>query len=301
MSDLNALLIFAKVVEAMSFSQAARRLGIPISTVSRKVAELEDQLGVRLLERSTRQLRLTDIGAVVLEQAQKSVEVSEAVESIVSNQRADVKGILRLSAPPSLAECLLAPLVLAFQASYPQVQVRIIVTEKFVDHITEGIDLEFSIGPSKDSSLVVRRVLHYRHLLVASPEYLASVKLPKKPGDLLEHPLLAFSHEHPRNTWTFAKGAIEETITFQPQIAMNDYLGLAKVLVEGAGIGDLPPIVRPEWLKEGKLVEVMSNWRFRGVDMSILHLSNRHIARAVGLFKDFAVKFVPQLFGRLPD
>ena len=108
MSDLNALLIFAKVVDATSFSEDARRLGMPISTVSRKIAELENRLGVRLLERSTRQLRLTDVGAEVLEYAQKSVELSEAVESVVSNQLAEVKGTLRLSAPPSIADSVLA-------------------------------------------------------------------------------------------------------------------------------------------------------------------------------------------------
>jgi DNA-binding transcriptional LysR family regulator len=103
MADLNALLIFAKVVEAESFSEAARRLGMPTSTISRKVAELEDQLGVRLLERSTRQLRLTDSGAEILEQAHKSVEVSEAIESLVSNKLKEVEGTLRLSAPPTLS------------------------------------------------------------------------------------------------------------------------------------------------------------------------------------------------------
>src|SRR5215467_13971365 len=110
MADLNSLAIFAKVVEAKGFSEAARRLKIPISTVSRRVAELEDQLRVRLLERSTRNLRLTDVGAEVLEHAQRSAELSEAVDSLVSNQLSTVGGVLRLSAPPSISDTLLAPL-----------------------------------------------------------------------------------------------------------------------------------------------------------------------------------------------
>ena len=301
MADLNALLIFAKVVEATSFSEAARRLGMPISTVSRKVAELEDQLGVRLLERSTRQLRLTDVGAEVLEHARTSVEVCEAVEGVVSNQLAEVKGTLRLSAPPSIAESMLAPLVTAFQASYPKVQVRILVTERSVDHIAEGIDLELCVGPMEDSSLIARKVLRYRHLLVASPDYIGSNKPPKRPEDLLEHQLLAFSHWTPRNTWTFTKGSQEETVTFQPYLAMNDYLGLAEALVSGTGIGDLPALVRPDLVKEGKLVEVMPNWRFRTVDLSVVHLSNRHMPRIVRLFKEFAAQMIPTLFDQLPD
>jgi DNA-binding transcriptional LysR family regulator len=103
MTDLNSLVVFAKVVEANSFSEAARRLNMPISTVSRRIAELEDQLGVRLLERTTRSLRLTDLGSEVLEHAMRSAELSEAVENIISNQLADVSGTLRLSAPPTIS------------------------------------------------------------------------------------------------------------------------------------------------------------------------------------------------------
>jgi len=204
-SDLNALLIFAKVVDATSFSEAARRLAMPISTVSRKIAELEDQLGVRLLERSTRQLRLTDVGAEVLEYAQQSVEVSEAVASVVSNQLTEVKGTLRLSAPPSIADSVLAPLITAFQASYPEVHVHVLVTDRFVDHIAEGIDLVFRVGPLEDSTLVARKMLRYRHQLVASPEYLKNTTVPNKPKDLLNHRLLAFSFWNPQNSWTFFK------------------------------------------------------------------------------------------------
>ena len=117
MIDLNSLAIFAKVVETKSFSEAARRLKLPISTVSRRVAELEDQLGVGLLERSTRNLRITDIGAEVFEHAQRSAEIGEAVGSIASNQWSTVSGVLRLSTPPSISDTLLVPLVTAFQAA----------------------------------------------------------------------------------------------------------------------------------------------------------------------------------------
>ena len=210
--DLNALLIFAKVVDATTFSEAARRLGMPISTVSRKVAELEDELGVRLLERSTRRMRLTDIGAEVLDHAQKSVEVSEAIESVVSNQLTEVKGTLRLSAPPSIADSLLAPLVTAFQASYPQVHVHILVADRLVDHIAEGIDLVFRVGALEDSALVARLMLRYRHQLVASPEYLETIEPPLRPKDLLEHRLLGFSFWNPQNSWTLVKGDRQETM-----------------------------------------------------------------------------------------
>jgi DNA-binding transcriptional LysR family regulator len=144
MIDLNSLAIFATVVDANSFSEAARRLKMPVSTVSRRIAELEDQLGVRLLERSTRNLRLTDVGSEVLDQARLSVEVSEAIDNVVSNRLSNISGLLRLSAPPSISDTMLLPLIGAFHASYPDVRVEIFVTDRYVDPIAEGIDISTS-------------------------------------------------------------------------------------------------------------------------------------------------------------
>ena len=302
MTDLNSLVVFAKVVEANSFSEAARRLKMPISTVSRKIAELEDQLGVRLLERSTRSLRLTELGTEVLEHAIRSAEISEAVRSIVSNRLSDVSGTLRLSAPPSISDTLLTPLISAFQASYPNVRIQVLVTDRFVDHIAEGVDLVFRLGALKDSSLVARRILTYRHQLVASPGYINGCKPPQKPQDLLEHRLLSFSHWKPDSSWTFVhrNGADRETLTFQPYIAMNDFAGLAPALLAGGGIGELPPVVQPGLVRDGHLVEVMPDWRFRTFDLSLVHLGNRHISKPCRLFKEFASQMAPTLFPDLP-
>ena len=302
MTDLNALIVFAKVVEAKSFSEAARRLGMPVSTVSRRIAELEDELGIRLLDRSTRSLRLTDLGSEILEQAMRSVEVNEAVESIISNKLSNVLGTLRLSAPPSISDTLLTPLVTAFQASYPNVRVQILITDRFVDHIADGVDIVFRLGALKDSSLVARKILTYRHQLVASPAYLKSCEPPEKPQDLLRHRLLAFSYSKPEGSWTFVhvNGKDQETLTFQPHLSMNDFAGLTPALLAGGGIGDLPPVVQPELIRDGRLVEVMPEWRFRTLDLSLVHLGNRHMPKAVRVFKEFAVQVAPTLFQNLP-
>ena len=302
MTDLNSLALFAKVVEAASFTEAARRLKMPISTLSRRIAELEDQLGVRLLERSTRNLRLTELGAEVLEHAVRSAELSEAVESVVSNRLSDVSGTLKLSAMPSISDTLLTPLVTAFQASYPDVRIQILVTERLVDLIAEGVDLAFRLGALKDSCLVARRILTYRHQLVASPTYLKTCKPPTKPQDLLSHRLMTFSHWKRENSWTFVHtdGKDKESVSFQPHLSMNDYAGLAPALVAGAGIGDLPPVVQPGLLREGLLVEVMTDWRFRTYDLSLVQVGNRHLTKPCRLFKDLAVQIVPSLFPDLP-
>lgn len=300
--DLNSLVIFAKVVEASSFSEAARRLKIPLATVSRRIADLESELNVRLLERSTRNLRLTEIGAEVLEQAQRSTELSEAVDNIVSNHQSSVAGLLRLSAPPSISDSLLGPLVGAFQGSYPDVRVQVLVTNRMVDHIADGVDLAFRLGPLKDSTLVARKLLTYRHQLVASPEYMKRFAPPQVPQDLLQHRLLTFYHAQPESSWALehVNGKDKESVTFRPYLTMNDFAGLVPALRDGVGIGDLPPIVSPELLRSRELVEVMPDWHLRSFDFSLVHLGNRHMARPVRVFKEFATQFAPTLFPTLP-
>ena len=257
---------------------------------------------MRLLERSTRNLRLTDVGAEVFEHAQRIAELSEAVDNLVSNQLSTVAGVLRLSAPPSILDTLLAPLLGAFQTSYPNVRVQVLVTDRFVDLIAEGIDLVFRFGALCDSSMVARKILAYRHQLVASPAYLDRVNAPRSPRDLLDHKLLAFSHWRPDNRWIFwhQNGKDQETLSFEPYLSMNDYTGLTAALLAGVGIGDLPPVVQPRLISDGRLLEVMSEWHFRPFDLSVVHVSNRHISRPVRLFKEFAVQMSPALFPALP-
>jgi DNA-binding transcriptional LysR family regulator len=302
MVDLNTLVMFATVVEANSFSEGARRLKLPLSTVSRRVADLERQLGVRLLERSTRKLRLTAFGSELLEHARRGAELSDAIASLVSYQTTAVTGTLRLSAPSSISDSLLCPIAARFQKLYPDVRVQIIMTERMVDHIGDGVDLGFRLGASKDSTLVAKKLLTYRNRLVASPEYLGKVTPPQSPSDLLEHHLLAFSQLRPESTWTFIRNDDSDklAIDVQPYLSMNDYGGLAAALLAGAGIGELPPIVRPELLRDGRLVEVMPQWKFRAFNLYLLQLNNRFPTKLVSLFKRLAGEMAPKLFPDLP-
>jgi DNA-binding transcriptional LysR family regulator len=302
MADLNSLVLFAKVAEANGFSEAARRLNMPVSTVSRRIADLEDQLGARLLDRSTRSLGLTQIGSEVLGHARRGVELSEAVDNIVSHQLTSVSGVLRLSAPPGISDTLLAPLVGRFQASYPDVRVQVLVTDRTVDHIAEGVDLMLRFGAMKDSRLVAMKVLTYRHQLVASPAYLETRAPPAAPQDLLGHRLLAFSHDRPENTWHFVhvNSKNTETISFLPHLSMNDYAGLATTLLAGGGIGDLPPLLQPELLQQGRLIEIMPQWQLRTFNLWLVNSGKRHIPRSVRVFKEFAARIAPTLFSNLP-
>lgn len=301
MTDLNSLAIFARVVDAKSFSEAARRLRMPISTVSRRIGDLEDQLGVRLLDRSTRNLRLTDVGAEVLQHAIMSAELSDAVDGVVSNKHSSVSGVVRLSAPPSLSDALLSPMIEAFQASYPDVRVQVLVTDLITTQIEEGVDLAFKVGAPRRPSAHSRPLLTYRHQLLAASSYLTANGPPRVPQDLLSHRLLAFSFWTPQRSWTLhaADGAGSETLTFVPFLSMNDYAGLAKALLAGAGIGDLPPVVLPDLVREGRLVEVMPEWLLDTFELSIIHPANRYVPRAVRMFTDFAAEMAPKLFPSL--
>ena len=175
------------------------------------------------------------------------------------------------------------------------------ITDRIVDQIAEGVDLAFRVDPElKDSSLVARKILTYRHQLVASPGYLAGRRPPRRPHDLLQHRLLAFSFWRPVNVWNFVNGRKKETLTFHPHLSLNDYAGLAAALVAGAGIGDLPPLVQPELLREGRLVEVMSTWHFTVFHLWLVHTDRRYITRPVRLFKEFASQMAPTVFPTLP-
>jgi DNA-binding transcriptional LysR family regulator len=302
--DLNTLVLFAKVVEARSFSGGARRLRMPLSTLSRRVSELEEQLGTRLLDRSTRKLRLTPAGAELLEHAQRAADLSDTVTNVASYRATAVAGTLRISAVPSISDTLLAPIVGAYQERYPDVRVQVLVTERVVDHIEEGVDLFFRIRVHKTpslTSLVTQKLLSYRHRLVASPAYLAGRAAPESPSDLLGHRLLAFCLPvESERTWRFTKrdDSAPVTFQFQPHLAMNDFAGLAAALEAGMGIGDLPPVVRPDLIRDGKLVEVMPRWEFERYTLQLV--SNSHSAKHVVLFKRLALEMAPRLFPDLP-
>ena len=188
---------FAEAAPASGLATGARTRGLAARGLRHRQRARGDDL--HFIETA----RLNSLDPYALEHAQRSAELSEAVDNLVSNQLSTVAGVLRLSAPPSISNTLLAPLLDAFQASYPNVRVHVMVTDRLVDHIAEGIDLVFRFGALRDSSLVARKILTYRHQLVASPAYLERVKAPRSPRDLLDHKLLAFSRWRPDNSWTF--------------------------------------------------------------------------------------------------
>ncbi len=286
MIDLNAMTVFAKVAECGGFSRAGERLAMPVSTVSRKVVELEKALGVRLLERSTRSVRLTEIGESYFRQCQRGLQELEAANLSIEDRQQEVSGVLRLSVPPSISEGLFVPIIAAFQRSYPKARVHVFVTERTVDLIADGVDLTIRIGELADSALSARRILTYRHILLASPDYLKRHGMPLSPDELAGHRLLAFGALGRPVDWTFARAAEIVTVRVEPHFQINDYLAIQKAAIEGQGIGDMPAILCGPALRHGSLTPVMADWRSPSVDLSAIHVATRNMSRLVRLFLD---------------
>ncbi len=295
MIDKNAMALYVKVVENNSFSRTAEREGIPVSTVSRKISELEKALGVRLLERSTRRLRMTEIGQDYYERCRRGLEDFESANLMVSDQQAEVSGRLRLSVPPSISDVVIIPLIEAFQALYPNAIVNCLVTDRHVNHIEDGIDISLRVGDLKDSSLVARRLLRYRSVLVASPAYLERAGAPGHPNELPLHALVAFSRWEPAVTWLLENNGETHKVNVQPRIAINDYAGVQSAVINGLGISEIPSIICGPELQDGRLVEVMPEWKFSPVTLSAVYPSNRNLSRLVRLFKDFCVERIEAL------
>jgi DNA-binding transcriptional LysR family regulator len=295
MIDKNAMALYVKVVENNSFSRTAHREDIPVSTVSRKISELEKALGVRLLERSTRRLRMTEIGQDYYEHCRRGLEEFETANLMVSDQQAEVSGRLRLSVPPSLSDVVIIPLIEAFQALYPNAIVNCLVTDRHVNHIEDGIDISLRVGDLKDSSLVARRLLRYRSVLVASPGYLQRAGAPSHPNELSLHALIAFSRWEPSVSWLLYNDGETHKIKVEPRIDINDYDGVQSAVINGLGISEIPQILCGPGLADGRLVEVMPTWQFAPVTLSVIYPSNRNLSRLVRLFKDFCVERIEGL------
>jgi len=290
-TDKNAMALYVKVVEAGSFSKAATREGTPVSTVSRKIADLEAALGVRLLERSTRQLRMTEIGHDYFELCRRGLTEFEAADALMTDRRTEISGRLRISVPPSMSELVVIPLLTAFQALYPKVVVHCLVTERYIDHIGDGIDLSLRVGPSSDSSLVARAVTINRPRLVAAPRYLAGVEALTHPQQIAPHVNVAFARWERPVQWTLSRGDDSVLIKPEPRMVLNDYAGVQQGVVEGLGISEVPSFICKAALEDGRLVEVLPEWRFAAVTVATAYPSNRYLSPLVRTFRDFCVTY----------
>lgn len=297
--DLNELLVFTRVVQAGSFTAAARQLEMPKSSVSRKVSELEDRIGARLLQRTTRQLGLTDAGRIYFEHAARIVAQIEEADQAVSRMQATPRGLLRVTAPLSFA--MLGPIVAEFLAQYPDVQLELVCTDRSVDLIEEGFDLAIRAGKLEDSTLVSRNLGALKRVVVAAPDYCKLHGTPKTPADLAQHACITFSAGATPNLWTLFDDADHPVdVRVTSRLVVNDFDMMGDAARAALGIAFMPEYVCAEDLAAGRLRHVLPRWRSAVAPVQALYPTARHLSPKVAAFLDlvrdrFSLTLPPRL------
>jgi DNA-binding transcriptional LysR family regulator len=288
--DLHAAWVLVRVVEHGSFRSAARALGMPKTTVNRKVAELEEQLSVQLVVRTTRTLALTDAGAAFVEEAEGAFARLEAAEAAVSALQREPRGRLRVTTTGPIGQMLLGPIVADFLEAYPGLEATVQLTDRHVDLVTERFDVALRTGALPDSSLVAKLVGSSTYRVVASPEYLARHEPLRRPSDLTAHACLRFakSGSAVRTTWPFGKGKRASEVPVSGRLVSDDFLVLRTAAERGLGVARLPLLVVHESIRANRLVSLLEAQAAPPTPLHLLHVGGRHLAPRTRAFLDFA-------------
>ncbi len=290
MVDLNEINIFIKVVEAGSFVGGGRLLGIPSTTVSRKVQQLEESLGVRLLHRSTRKLSLTDQGALYFRQCQQHLMGIEEANLQVTEAQLQPKGTLRITSPLDYATLYAQPWINEFLAKYPEVKIELKVTDHQLDLIDDRIDIAFRSGVLKDSNLVARRIGPKQSVCCASPDYLARYGEPLHPRELTQHLGILWGDSLQNQHWQFIDKEEVVDIAINGRYATDANHLLIKAAVAGLGIARVPlPLVEP-YLESNSLNLILTDYEMPAGNMYIIYQSHKYLTQNIRLFVDHVVE-----------
>lgn len=297
MDRLSALEVFVAVAERGSFSQAAEVLGLSNSAVSKQVAALEARLGVRLLNRTTRRVALTEVGQAYCERARAVLADLAEADAAAARLHQEARGLVKVSAPVSFAVMHLAGPVAGFMAAHPRVEVDLVLNDRFVDIVQEGFDLAIRIGQLADSSLRARRIAPVRRVLAASPAYLARAGTPATPDDLTSHACIRYAISG--DTWELeregAPGTAARIRTAGP-LRVNNGDMIREAALEGLGIVNLPTFIIGEDMAKGRLVRVLPDWCASTIALHAVYPPGRALSAKVRLLIDH----LAQSFGPVP-
>lgn len=294
--DLNDVVALVRVVEAGSFTGAAAALGLPKSAVSRRVARLEEALGVRLLQRTTRSLHLTDAGVAYHARAAGALGALAEARDVATEATGEPRGTVRLTAPVDMGGGVISEVLTAFAKAYPKVNVDVELTGRLVDLVAEGFDLAIRAGQLRDSSLVARRLGEAHTVLVASPEYLARRGTPKTVADLAKHECILFRSKQGESKWALEGPRGEETVIVHGTLTGDDFTFVRSVAAHGGGIGLVPVPGTATDFEAGRLVPVLTDYHGPSSPVHLVYPSARFLPQRVAVLRDFVV----QNF-RIPD
>lgn len=287
MIDLNDMLLFAQVVEAGSFTAAARDLGMPKSTLSRRISRLESQLGSRLLQRTTRSLHLTDVGSEFYEHCSRVVKEARDAEQVVSLRQETPRGLLRVTAPVEFGTDLLGRLAADYLQQYPEVTLELDLSNHFVDLVEEGFDLALRAGRLEDSSLVARRLGESRQVVCAAPGYLENHAAPTSPEQLKEHSCLLYPADGKRAMLQFSGARQLIQVHLPGRLIANSMGTLRDAAISGLGIAILPWSLCRDAVETGQLKLLLENWQLPTDGIYAIYPSPRHLSPKVRSFIDF--------------
>lgn len=290
MQNLNDLYYFVQVIEHGGFAPAGRALGIPKSRLSRRVAQLEEELGVRLIQRSTRQFHVTAVGQEFHERCKAMLVEAEAAREVIERNRAEPSGIIRATCPITLLDASIGAMLAQYMVKYPAVTVELEATNRRVDVIAEGVDVAIRARtpPLEDSGLVLRVLAQRSWSMVASPGLLRGRSLPLQPAELAEFPSMAMGRVQSQYSWQLhgPDGAVV-TLAHRPRLITDDMQALCTAAEAGVGVVELPTMVVKPALECGQLLRILPDWASRSGLVHAVFASRRGLLPSVRSLIDF--------------
>jgi len=290
MDILPGMAVFAEVVEAKSFTGAARRLGMSKAAVSKQISRLEERLGARLLNRTTRKLSLTEVGAAFYERCARIVAEAEEAELAVTRLHETPRGTLRVDVPVDFGIQYLTPLLPAFMLANPELKVDISFNDRFVDLVDEGFDLAIRIGQLPDSSLIARKLAETGAVICAAPEYWDRHSRPTHPSELEDHNCFAYSYLATGNEWRLKGAEGEIAVRVSGTLRANNGNALRQAAVAGLGVVATPVFMACDDLRAGRLEPVLRDYEAPRRGIYAVYPHNRHLSTKVRAFVDYLVE-----------
>ncbi len=284
--ELNEMGVYATVVELGSFTKAAAKLSMPKSTVSRHVSQLEGRLGVRLLNRTTRQLKPTEVGKLYFHHCSRIIEEAEQAREVIQTMQAQPSGLLRITLPLAFGSEFMQDLIKDFLELHPKIRVEMLMDNRSLDMLDEEIDIAFRMGDLPDSSMVARHIGSNRLILCATPEYLKNHGTPQAIDDLAKHAFL----RHSSAPMSLQKGQQTFKLVAQDRLLLNDMDLLRKMTLKHMGIGLLPKSIAMDELQSGQLLVVLPEYSSPKKDFYLMYAGRRQKAVKVSAFVDFALE-----------